>query len=591
MTLAGVTLDWEWEESELDLLDGPPPSPPPARHRWATLLALGTALVLVGLATAWNLQGYPGRVNNDEGTYMARAWAMLYTHHLSNYTYFWDHPFLGWAVIAGWMRLTDGLAWTSRALMVGRDFMWVVTMVTSVLVFVLARRLGMSRVASAVAVILFGLSPLAVFYHRLVFLDNLSTMWALAAFAAAASWRRSLAAVVWCAAFFAAATWSKETVALLLPALVWLLVRYTPRRNRVKYLMVFAVVYGGLVGLWPLLALVKGEFIPGPGHVSMLGEAFYQLATRPGTGTILHYRSATWVQASLWFHLDNWLPEAGMAAVLPALCFRRHRPIAAGIIIQALYLIKGGYVPYAFVTVVIPLWALLIAGVADSVWGAGVADSAWDGEARPGPWSGDSGLGAVGRGWALAWRWTRRVPVLALAAGFALVVAPQWLGLMRAHDSVNGFTAQDQAVAWVKQHVPAGDIVICDDYPWVDIRTRTHAVPVSLWQVDSDPSVTRLLPHGYQNISYMVLDPSSPLMFAALPGRPTLDDALRHSVVIKRFGAIRVYKIRLPEVHRRLRVHTRPGDFPRSRPGVAQDQSPGEGQGHFPGQPALKLGR
>ena len=148
MTLAGVTLDWEWEEAELYLPERPPiVPPPPNRRRRASLLALGAALLVVGVAMAWNLQGYPGRVNNDEGTYMARAWAMLYTHHLSNYTYFWDHPFLAWATIAGWVRLTDGFAWVSRSLMIGRDLMWVVTMITGALVFLLARRLGMSRAA------------------------------------------------------------------------------------------------------------------------------------------------------------------------------------------------------------------------------------------------------------------------------------------------------------------------------------------------------------------------------------------------------------------------------------------------------------
>ena len=28
---------------------------------------------------AWNLQGFPGRVNDDEGTYLDRGWAMLAT--------------------------------------------------------------------------------------------------------------------------------------------------------------------------------------------------------------------------------------------------------------------------------------------------------------------------------------------------------------------------------------------------------------------------------------------------------------------------------------------------------------------------------
>ncbi|MBO0819304.1 MAG: hypothetical protein J2P26_00480 [Nocardiopsaceae bacterium] len=526
MTLAGTTLDWEWEEADLDLPDSlpRPPVPPARRRRAASALALGLSLAVVGAAMAWNLQGYPGRVNNDEGTYMARAWAMLYTHHLSNYTYFWDHPFLSWATIAGWIRLTDGFAWVSRSLMIGRDLMWAVTMITGVLVFVLARRLGMSRAAGAAAVLLFGLSPLAIWYHRLVFLDNFSTMWVLAAFAAAATWRRSLAAVTGSAIFFAAATWSKETVALLLPALLWLLAQHTPRRARVKYLLIFGVVYAGLIGLWPLLAAVKGELLPGTGHVSMLGETFYQLSSRPGTGTILHYRSATWVQASLWVNLDHWLTYAGTAAMAPALLVRRYRALAVAIGIQLLYLIKGGYVPYAFVTAMIPFWALLLTGLPDSLWRAG----------------------RDGRGWALVGRWALRVPVIAAAAVAVTLVLPQWLGSLRSDDSVNGFTTQDESVAWVRQHVPAGDIVVCDDYPWVDIKMHTRARPLSLWQIDSDPSVSRMLPKGYQNISYLVLDPSSPLMFAAMPGRPTLREAIKHSVVVKRFGTIRVYKVRLP---------------------------------------------
>ncbi|MBO0805168.1 MAG: hypothetical protein J2P25_19090, partial [Nocardiopsaceae bacterium] len=153
----------------------------------------------------------------------------------------------------------------------------------------------------------------------------------------------------------------------------------------------------------------------------------------------------------------------------------------------------------------------------------------------------------AGRGWALAGRWAPRLPVLAAAAVFLTVVAPQWLGSLRASSSVRGFAQQDAAVAWVARHVPAGDLVVCDDYPWVDIKTRTRAVPVSLWQIDNDPSVMRLLHNGYQNISYLVLDPTSPLMADANPGRPTLREAVSHSRIIRRFGPIRIYKVR----HRR----------------------------------------
>ena len=50
---------------------------------------------------------------------------MIYTHHLSNYTYFWDHPFLGWATIAGWAAATDGFGRDARSVMVGRELMWI----------------------------------------------------------------------------------------------------------------------------------------------------------------------------------------------------------------------------------------------------------------------------------------------------------------------------------------------------------------------------------------------------------------------------------------------------------------------------------
>jgi hypothetical protein len=41
-----------------------------------------------------------------------------------------------------------------------------------------------------------------------------------------------------------------------------------------------------------------------------------------------------------------------------------------------------------------------------------------------------------------------------------------------------------------------------------------------------------------------VLDPTSPLTFAARPGRPTLQQAISHSAVVKTFGSIVIYKVK-----------------------------------------------
>src|SRR5579863_3412542 len=103
-------------------------------HR-TVLLALGVPLLLVIVATAWNLQGWPGRVDEDEGTYVAEAWSMIYEHHLAPYTYWYDHPPLGWAQLAAYIWLTDGFARYSSSIEVGREFMLLVAVASAVLVY------------------------------------------------------------------------------------------------------------------------------------------------------------------------------------------------------------------------------------------------------------------------------------------------------------------------------------------------------------------------------------------------------------------------------------------------------------------------
>ena len=70
----------------------------------------------------------------------------------------------------------------------------------------------MGRAFAAAAVIMFGLSPVALYYHRAVLLDNIAIAWALAAFVLALTPRRRLWAFAGSGACFAAAALSKETI-------------------------------------------------------------------------------------------------------------------------------------------------------------------------------------------------------------------------------------------------------------------------------------------------------------------------------------------------------------------------------------------
>jgi hypothetical protein len=204
--------------------------PPPKRHRlrrwlrahWLSLLILAGLLLVVGLVHAIGYDRFPGRINDDEGTYVAQAWAVQNWHALAHYTYWYDHPPAGWITIAGYTWLTRAFERLPTAVSAGREFMVAVNLVSAALVYLLARRLGFHRLAAAGAVLLFGLSPLALPFQRMVFLDNLAVMWLLAALAAAASPRKSLAASAGSAACFAVAVLSKETIAVLFPVLLLL---------------------------------------------------------------------------------------------------------------------------------------------------------------------------------------------------------------------------------------------------------------------------------------------------------------------------------------------------------------------------------
>jgi len=511
--------------------------PGPTAPSWITRYLkngalLAGSLVIVGAAMAWNLQGYPGRANDDEGTYVDRGWAMLVTHHLSNYTYYWDHPFLGWATIAAWAGLTDGFARDARSVMVGRELMWVATMVSCVLLYVLARRIDIQRPFAAAAVVLFGASPLDIWYHRMVSLDNLATVWALAALVLAASRRRSWGAAIGSGACFAVAFWNKETILLLFPAMIWLLYQHTDPSTRFVNVSSFCVVAFSGIAFYPLLAILKGELMPGPGHDSLWSEQVVYQLTRPGTGSVLSKHTGTYLQFHSWLTLDPWLVLGGGAAICTGLVIRRLRPFALALLLQFAIMVKGGYIPYAFGTAMLPFATLLIAGTADAYWRA--ADRTSDDRRR--------GLGRVV---SLGVRNAGKVPVVAATLVLAVICVPHWYGWLEQQSTDNGFAQGDAAVSWIAEHVPRNDLVVCDAYPWLDIKLHTRATPLYLWQIDSDPQVMRTeLPHGYRDISYLLLDPGSPLTFAALPGRPTLQQAIKNSTVVKRFGSFVLYQVR-----------------------------------------------
>ena len=163
-----------------------------------------------------------------------------------------------------WSMLTDGFGRHATAVGFGNECMLIAKVVSAGLLYVLGRRLGVSRPGAAVVVLLFGLCPLELVYSRWTFLDNLVTPWLLLAFVLAYSPRRSIAAATGAAMSFAMAALSKETALILLPAFVWAFAQNLDRRNRSQVITVAAFCGLLLMVLYPLYALYKGELFSAP---------------------------------------------------------------------------------------------------------------------------------------------------------------------------------------------------------------------------------------------------------------------------------------------------------------------------------------
>jgi hypothetical protein len=507
--------------------------PPPKRHwlrkwlraHWLSLLVVAGLLLAVGIVHAVGYDRFPGRINDDEGTYVAQAWAVQHWHSLAHYTYWYDHPPGGWITIAGYTWLTQAFERLPTAVSAGREFMVVVKLASAALLYLLGRRLGFHRLAAAGAVLLFGLSPLAVQYQRMVFLDNPALMWTLAALALAASPKRSLAASAGSGACFAIAVLSKETSLVLFPALVLLLWQYTSPRTRRYNFALFLTVLGGLVFLYPLYAILKNELFEGPGHVSLLWAIKWQLFERVPSGSLLDPASRTHAVARSWIDQDPWLLGSALLLIPVGLLFRRLRAITLALAIQVVMLFRNGFMPFAYVIALLPFAALLVAGVADLLWkgylpGRSVYPS-WRDKLRV---------------WVAALvRRAGQLVVISAVVGSLIVVAPAWSRDLRQQMTEDRSQPVRQALAYAVANIPVRSILLTDDNLWPDLlRHGFNPNPVWFYKLDLDPEIKAKYRNGWRDIDYVVLGHVPPIILRDLP---LVTAAIENSEVMARFGS------------------------------------------------------
>ncbi|MDT0262066.1 ArnT family glycosyltransferase [Jatrophihabitans lederbergiae] len=518
----------------------PAPGDYAARGRWPSFgraqlvgaVALLAVLALLVLTHVRGLAGSPS-FEDDEGTYVSQAWSVLVQHRLAPYTYWYDHPPLGWIQLAGWFGLTGGLN-HGAAVLSARWFALVCAVLTAALTWLVARRAGVGRIGATMAVLALAVSPLAVVQQRLALLDNTAMPWLLGSFALVLSPRRRMWAAAGAGACFAVAVLTKETTLLFAPALAVAVLAHADRRTRSFTVTAITSSAVLLLIFYPLYAALKGELLPGSGHVSLFDAIRFQLYGRPSTGNPLAADSLGHQVVLGWLDTDRVLPITGVLAAVALLFLRRLRFVAVAVLLPVLFALRPGYLPMAYVIGLLPFLALAVGAVFDLLVSAGMPRAATNPLAAT-----DSG--SHRRQLTRAASALLACAAVVAAAGY---VAPKWsdADTYVAHQNANDYTLT--AENWVSGHLAHRSRIIVDNSVWTDLVRRgfnPNLGVIWMYKLDYatnlDPSVRRALPAGWRDCDYVLVTPVLRAAVSNTPGGlPEIRDALNHSRLVTSFG-------------------------------------------------------
>ncbi len=505
-------------------------STPGRRHhfiwRWEALLIVAVLLIAV-LAQGINMFHYP-YYEDDEGTYMSQAWAVVHLGRLAYYTYWYDHAPGGWLQIAAWNFIIDGFHTFGPAINSGRVLMLLLQAGSTFMLYCIARSISRNTAVAVIISLLFALSPYGIYFHRRVLLDNITTFWMLLSILLLVSGRLSRKRVCLSAAALGISILSKELTIFLVPVLAYL-VFYRADRHRWFTMIGWIALVGSVISLYVLMAAQKGELFP-PGtlfggtspHLSLLGTLQFQ-ASRGRDGGLLDIHSGFWQMTKAWAQDDPMLLVGGsLCALFSVLVMKTQRLIGViGLATLSLYafLGRGGEIYGFYLMPLLPLLALNVGLVLGLV-------IKWMKTLLAGP----SGI-AVTR--------------IILAGTVGLCLCSLWAGYT---SSDLGFKynplvlwnssqadAQNETTQWIEKNLPLGSHMIIDESMWTDLHDSGFTSAHYYWKVQYEPAVRdELLHNDWRNVDYVVT--TTQMLTDAQQAHLTLvEDAIMHSTPIAHF--------------------------------------------------------
>lgn len=438
------------------------------------------------LAHAVNMYGFP-YYENDEGTYISRAWQFITTGELDVYTYRYDHAPAGWMALGAWLGITGGATIFGSLLESGRAFMLVVHTASTVLLYLIARRMSGGMTAGVIAVLIFAVSPLGVFFQRRVLLDNIMTFWLLLAILLLLRRQLTLSAVITSGIVFGIAVLTKFSAAFFglgFLVLLWMLSARHQRRHAFAMWLAFA---GGTVVMFILYAVLNNELLSAPvdslgdpENVSLIDTLGLQMS-RGEPGLPWETTSNFYLALEAWLLKDSFTIALGAVAIVGltvVALVRRSRnfyPLAVLLMLLGYlgFLVRGGVVLDLYITPLIPFIGLA----------AGLTVSTLIGWIRSRPV-----------------RTVLATLVVASIVGTLLTTTP-----LR-YPVVDETSNQEAALDWVTANVPADAHIVADNYVYPALAQEGDFDEVTyFFNAEYDPESRATYNDDWRDLEYLVV--------------------------------------------------------------------------------------
>jgi cellulose synthase/poly-beta-1,6-N-acetylglucosamine synthase-like glycosyltransferase/4-amino-4-deoxy-L-arabinose transferase-like glycosyltransferase len=516
------------------------------------LEGLVVVLILGALLAFQALNIFHAPYTSDEGTLMANAQAIL-QGKITPYTYDYSQPPLGWIQIAGWVKLTGGIASFGNAINSGRVLMLILAGASSLLLYLITSHLSGSRSAALLAMVLYTLSPLSLLYRDQVLLYNIGTFWLLLSLWLVTSSKSRLGMFALAAAALGIAILSDELFLIFLPTMLYAVSLYATSFQRNFSKVAFAYVTLAISSVAVLLALLKSEILPSGdplAHPSLIG-AFGQVLkseflpsgnpiAQPGVIVAFLLKaqspladqqsSAIWQR---WLQMDLLLLAAGTAAMLLNILggiVNRFQLLAAllGVTVWIVLIVNNVWYPYSIVPL-LPFLALNIALALNAPL-----------------------------------RWLTRHIGFDLTRVFLFFVlvgmlVPAEIQYAQPLLAPNGSQPQQQAMTWVRDNVPRNAVIIIDSYMYVDLLDPQGmavggGTPFTKAQIYTNAALDPAIAEGqlheqWQNIDFLVVDPGMLKDIRTDRRFILLNEALHHAALRVSFGSsqdgtlIQIYQV------------------------------------------------